>query len=75
MALAQQVSRIRARRAARTRAAPAEPHVVVVGAGFAGPAAARGLLRRLRGRARITVIDQRDHFVYLPLLPEVAVGR
>ncbi|MFE5284343.1 NAD(P)/FAD-dependent oxidoreductase [Nocardia sp. NPDC056611] len=76
MALAQQFSRVRARRAAaRTRAAPAHlPHVVVVGAGFAGHAAARGLLRRLHGRARITVIDQRDHFVYLPLLPEVAVG-
>jgi len=50
------------------------PHVVVVGAGFAGHTAAKGLLRRLRGRARITVIDQLDHFLYLPLLPEVAVG-
>ncbi|MBN9733551.1 MULTISPECIES: FAD-dependent oxidoreductase [unclassified Pseudonocardia] len=60
------------------RAAPGAPdglpHVVVVGAGFAGHAAAKGLIRRLRGRARITVIDQQDHFVYLPLLPEVAVG-
>lgn len=50
------------------------PHVVVVGAGFAGHTAARHLLRRLRGRARVTVIDQQDHFVYLPLLPDVAVG-
>ncbi|MFR9800986.1 NAD(P)/FAD-dependent oxidoreductase [Pseudonocardia sp. RS010] len=50
------------------------PHVVVVGAGFAGHTAVRGLVRRLRGRARITVIDQNDHFLYLPLLPEVAVG-
>jgi NADH dehydrogenase len=50
------------------------PHVVVVGAGFAGHTAAKGLLRRLKGRARITVIDQNDHFLYLPLLPEVAVG-
>ncbi|MCE0766127.1 NAD(P)/FAD-dependent oxidoreductase [Pseudonocardia kujensis] len=50
------------------------PHVVVVGAGFAGHTAAKGLLRRLRGRARVTVIDQNDHFLYLPLLPEVAVG-
>jgi len=50
------------------------PRIVVVGAGFSGHTAAKGLLRRLRGRARITVIDQRDHFLYLPLLPEVAVG-
>ena len=50
------------------------PHVVVLGAGFAGHTAAKGLLRRLRGRARVTVIDQLDHFLYLPLLPEVAVG-
>ncbi|SDF22634.1 NAD(P)/FAD-dependent oxidoreductase [Pseudonocardia oroxyli] len=50
------------------------PRVVVVGAGFAGHTAARRLLRTLRGKARITVIDQLDHFLYLPLLPEVAVG-
>jgi NADH dehydrogenase len=48
--------------------------VVVVGAGFAGHTAAKGLLRKLRGRAQVTVIDQLDHFLYLPLLPEVAVG-
>ena len=50
------------------------PHVVVVGAGFAGHTAARGLLKRLRNRGRVTVIDRHDHFLYLPLLPEVAVG-
>ncbi|WP_312858321.1 NAD(P)/FAD-dependent oxidoreductase [Pseudonocardia pini] len=50
------------------------PRVVVVGAGFAGHTAAKGLLRSLRGRAHVTVIDQLDHFLYLPLLPEVAVG-
>jgi NADH dehydrogenase len=50
------------------------PRVVVIGAGFAGHTAAKGLLRRLRGRARVIVIDQNDHFLYLPLLPEVAVG-
>ena len=64
-------------RSARRRPVPGEeeqPHIVVVGAGFAGHTAARGLLRRLRGRARLTVIDQKDHFLYLPLLPEVAVG-
>ncbi|WP_191295364.1 NAD(P)/FAD-dependent oxidoreductase [Lentzea cavernae] len=65
----------RRRRADAGRDRGAElPHVVVVGAGFAGHTAAKGLLRRLRGKARITVIDQLDHFLYLPLLPEVAVG-
>jgi NADH:quinone reductase (non-electrogenic) len=50
------------------------PRVVVVGAGFAGLSAARGLLRRLRGAAEVVVVDPRDHFLYLPLLPEVAAG-
>ena len=50
------------------------PHVVVVGAGFAGYEAARRLLRRAAGRARITVVNPTDYFLYLPLLPEVATG-
>src|SRR5690242_16898109 len=72
MAIADVVHKIR--RQPPPRSGEDLPHVVVVGAGFAGHTAARGLLRRLRGRARITVIDQNDHFLYLPLLPEVAVG-
>ncbi|WP_344419002.1 NAD(P)/FAD-dependent oxidoreductase [Pseudonocardia ailaonensis] len=50
------------------------PRIVVLGAGFAGHTAAKALLRKLKGRARVIVIDQLDHFLYLPLLPEVAVG-
>ncbi len=50
------------------------PRIVVVGAGFAGHAAARGLLRRLGEAAEIVVVDARDHFLYLPLLPEVTTG-
>src|SRR4051812_15769833 len=50
------------------------PRIVVVGAGFAGLTAARGLLRRLGDDAEITVIDTKDHFLYLPLLPEVTTG-
>src|SRR3954454_14255908 len=50
------------------------PHVVVVGAGFAGHEAARRLLRLARGRARITVVNPTDYFLYVPLLPEVATG-
>ena len=44
-------------------------HVVIVGAGFAGLAAAHDL----RGAAvRITVIDQRNHHLFQPLLYQVA---
>ena len=50
------------------------PRIVVVGAGFAGLTAARGLLRRLGDAAEVTVIDTKDHFLYLPLLPEVTTG-
>jgi NADH:ubiquinone reductase (H+-translocating) len=50
------------------------PHVVVVGAGFAGHQAARRLTRLARGRARITIVNPTDYFLYAPLLPEVATG-
>ena len=50
------------------------PRIVVIGAGFAGLTAARGLLRRLGDAAEVTVIDTKDHFLYLPLLPEVTTG-
>jgi len=44
-------------------------HVVVVGAGFGGLEA----VRRLRGSAaRITLIDQRNHHLFQPLLYQVA---
>ncbi|MGI5177510.1 NAD(P)/FAD-dependent oxidoreductase [Dactylosporangium sp. CA-152071] len=50
------------------------PHIVVVGGGFAGFHAARRLTRLTRGRARITLLNPTDYFLYLPLLPEVAAG-
>ncbi len=50
------------------------PHVVIVGAGFAGHQAARRLTRLARGRARITIVNPTDYFLYPPLLPEVATG-
>jgi NADH:ubiquinone reductase (H+-translocating) len=50
------------------------PHVVVVGAGFAGHEAARTLARLAGGRARITMVNPTDYFLYAPLLPEVATG-
>ncbi len=48
--------------------------VVVVGAGFAGFQAARTLSRTLRDRAEIVLLNPTDYFLYLPLLPQVAVG-
>jgi NADH:ubiquinone reductase (H+-translocating) len=48
--------------------------VVILGAGFAGYAAARGLSRRVRGTAEVVLLNPTDYFLYLPLLPEVAGG-
>lgn len=46
-------------------------HVVIVGAGFGGLAVAH----RLRGaRVRITMIDQRNHHLFQPLLYQVATA-
>src|SRR3954470_3476375 len=50
------------------------PRIVIVGAGFAGYAAARGLSRRVRGAAEVVLLNPTDYFLYLPLLPEVAAG-
>ncbi|MEU5766383.1 FAD-dependent oxidoreductase [Streptomyces asoensis] len=47
---------------------------MIVGAGFAGYRAARSLARASRGRADITLLNPTDHFVYVPLLPQVAAG-
>ncbi|GAA1823258.1 NAD(P)/FAD-dependent oxidoreductase [Planosporangium flavigriseum] len=52
----------------------ARPRILIVGAGFAGYHAARTLSRIARGRADIMVINPTDYFLYVPLLPEVAVG-
>lgn len=47
------------------------PHVVVVGGGFAGLAAARALDG---SRAVVTLIDRRNHHVFQPLLYQVATA-
>jgi NADH dehydrogenase len=49
------------------------PRVVIVGAGFAGYHAARGL-QKLASGAEIVLINPTDYFLYIPLLPEVAAG-
>ena len=47
------------------------PHIVIVGGGFAGLAAARGLQR---AAVRITLIDRRNFHLFQPLLYQVATG-
>lgn len=47
------------------------PHVVVVGGGFAGVAAAQGLSD---ARCRVTLIDQRNYHLFQPLLYQVATA-
>jgi NADH dehydrogenase FAD-containing subunit len=47
------------------------PHVVVVGGGFGGIAAVRGLRRT---SCRITLVDRRNHHVFQPLLYQVATA-
>jgi NADH:ubiquinone reductase (H+-translocating) len=47
------------------------PHVVILGAGFAGLAAARALRR---APVRITIVDRRNHHLFQPLLYQVATA-
>ncbi|SDF37175.1 NAD(P)/FAD-dependent oxidoreductase [Bosea robiniae] len=48
-----------------------EPHIVIVGAGFGGLEAARNLAD---APVRITLIDQRNHHLFQPLLYQVATA-
>ncbi len=47
------------------------PHVVIIGAGFAGLAAARSLAR---APVRISVVDRTNHHLFQPLLYQVATA-
>ncbi len=60
-----------ARRRMLARAPADLPHVVVVGAGFGGLAAVRGLRH---SACRITLVDRRNHHVFQPLLYQVATA-
>ena len=51
-------------------AAP-RPHVVIVGAGFGGLAAAQGLRR---AAVDVTLVDKRNHHLFQPLLYQVATA-
>jgi len=47
------------------------PHVVIIGAGFAGLEVARGLAK---APVRITLIDKHNHHLFQPLLYQVAIA-
>jgi NADH dehydrogenase len=47
------------------------PHIVIIGAGFAGLETARGLAN---APVRITLIDKNNHHVFQPLLYQVAIA-
>jgi NADH dehydrogenase len=49
----------------------ARPRVVILGAGFAGIAAARALKRSV---VEVTLVDRRNHHIFQPLLYQVATG-
>lgn len=51
--------------------AGARPHIVIIGAGFGGLAAAQGLAR---AEADVTVIDRYNHHLFQPLLYQVATA-
>lgn len=55
----------------RSAALPEGPHVVIVGGGFAGLAAARELRDT---PAPVTLIDRSNHHLFQPLLYQVATG-
>ena len=57
--------------AGRQAASPRRPHVVIVGAGFAGLNAAMGLRK---ADVDVTVIDRRNYHLFQPLLYQVATA-
>ncbi|RDV43880.1 pyridine nucleotide-disulfide oxidoreductase [Leifsonia sp. ku-ls] len=53
----------------------AEPHILILGAGFSGFTLARELRRDAAAhRLRLTVVEPEPYLTYKPLLPEVAGG-
>src|SRR4029077_20989981 len=47
------------------------PHVVIIGAGFAGLSAAKALRK---APVRVSVVDRRNHHLFQPLLYQVATA-
>ena len=48
-----------------------QPHVLILGGGFAGLYAARGLKR---APVRVTLVDRRNHHLFQPMLYQVATA-
>ena len=48
--------------------------ILILGGGFAGTYLARYLRKTIAGRAKVSLIDKNNYFVFQPLLPEVASG-
>lgn len=51
--------------------ADTRPHVVIIGAGFAGLSAAKALAK---APVRVTLVDRRNHHLFQPLLYQVAMA-
>lgn len=51
-----------------------QPHIVIIGAGFAGIYTYKHLLEELGDKARITIINKTNYFLFTPMLHEVATG-
>lgn len=49
-------------------------HVVVIGAGFGGMAAVKRLIAKRASNMKITLIDQKNHHLFQPLLYQVATA-
>jgi NADPH-dependent 2,4-dienoyl-CoA reductase/sulfur reductase-like enzyme len=72
--MARDNTRFAVRQGARSRYASGvstQPHVVIVGAGFAGLACAKALGN---AQARVTVIDRANYHLFVPLLYQVATA-
>lgn len=48
--------------------------IVILGAGFGGIYAARGLQKHLRKDDELIIVNEDEHFVFTPLLHEVCIG-
>ena len=66
--------RVRRRPVNLPRMSTPTARIVIIGGGFAGFEAARGLAHRSKGAAEVVLLNSTDYFLYLPLLPEVAAG-
>lgn len=55
-----------------TSAPLVRPHIVILGGGFGGINTYLSLPSSVKKKCKITIIDKQNHFLFTPLLPEVA---